>query len=94
MHGPVIEGDLEDEGYAVEGGDLRPKTAFVARGTVRIRAWKSQDLRRARSRYPAREWQKAGWTQLTRIPFGETRSLREEGSPRCPRASRCGQGCR
>jgi methylated-DNA-[protein]-cysteine S-methyltransferase len=72
--GPVMEEELEDEGYAVKVDETR--TADVREelsGYVDGRR-KTFDAPLA---FVGSEWQKAVWTELTRIPFGETRSYGE-----------------
>ena len=73
-YGPVMEEDLEDEGYAVEVDET--KTAFVRRELSEYAHGNRRtfDVPLALS---GSEWQKAVWTELTRIPFGETRSYGE-----------------
>ena len=72
--GPVIEEELEDEGYAVEVDETR---------TAGVREELSEYVDGRRKTFDAplafvgSEWQKAVWTELTRIPFGETRSYGE-----------------
>ena len=73
-HGPVIEEDLEDEGYSVETdrkktAPVRGELAEYANGNLR-----TFDVPLA---FSGSEWQKAVWAELTRIPFGETRSYGE-----------------
>jgi methylated-DNA-[protein]-cysteine S-methyltransferase len=73
-YGPVMERDLEDEGYAVEAdetkiADVRRELSEYADGKR-----KTFDVPLA---FSGSEWQKAVWTELTRIPFGETRSYGE-----------------
>jgi methylated-DNA-[protein]-cysteine S-methyltransferase len=73
-HGPVMERQLEDEGYAVATDESR---------TARVREELSEyaDGRRTTFDSPmaldGSEWQRAVWRELTRIPFGETRSYGE-----------------
>ncbi|HEV8045450.1 MAG TPA: methylated-DNA--[protein]-cysteine S-methyltransferase [Rubrobacter sp.] len=73
-YGPVMEEELQDEGYAVE--------ADVAR-TVGVRTELSEYVNGRRKTFDAplalvgSEWQKTVWMELTRIPFGETRSYGE-----------------
>jgi methylated-DNA-[protein]-cysteine S-methyltransferase len=73
-YGPVMEEDLEDEGYAVEVDET--KTA-----AVREELSEYANGRRKTFNVPltlvGSEWQKTVWTELTRIPFGETRSYGE-----------------
>ncbi len=86
-YGPVMERDLEDEGYAVEVDETR--TAAVRRELSEYANGerKTFDVRLA---FAGSEWQKAVWTELTRIPFGETRTYGEMaeaiGAPRAVRA--------
>jgi methylated-DNA-[protein]-cysteine S-methyltransferase len=86
-YGPVMEEVLEDEGYAVEVDET--KTA-----AVREELSEYANGRRKTFDVPltlaGSEWQKTVWTELTRIPFGETRSYGEVadalGSPGAARA--------
>jgi methylated-DNA-[protein]-cysteine S-methyltransferase len=73
-YGPVMEEDLEDEGYAVEVDET--KTAVVRRELSEYANGKREtfDVPLA---FSGSEWQKIVWTELTRIPFGETRSYGE-----------------
>jgi methylated-DNA-[protein]-cysteine S-methyltransferase len=70
-YGPVMEEDLEDEGYAVRADEER---------TARVREELSEYANGRRKTFgmplalAGSEWQKAVWMELTRIPFGETRS--------------------
>ena len=73
-YGPVMEEDLEDEGYAVEvdetrTADVRKELSEYANGDRM-----TFDVPLA---FAGSEWQKAVWAELTRIPFGETRSYGE-----------------
>jgi methylated-DNA-[protein]-cysteine S-methyltransferase len=72
--GPVMERALEGEGYAVEVDET--KTAVVRRELSEYANGNrtSFDVPLA---FAGSEWQKAVWTELTRIPFGETRSYGE-----------------
>jgi methylated-DNA-[protein]-cysteine S-methyltransferase len=73
-YGPVMEAELEDEGYTVETDETR--TAGVRRELaeyVRGRR-RTFDVPLA---FVGSVWQKAVWMELTRIPFGETRSYGE-----------------
>ena len=74
VYGPVMEEDLEDEGYAIEVNETR--TAAVRRELFEYTTGKRKtfDVPLA---FSGSEWQKAVWTELTRIPFGETRSYGE-----------------
>ena len=73
-HGPFMEEDLEDEGYTVE-------TDGTITAGVRKQLSEYAGGRRMTFDVPlafdGSEWQKAVWTELTRIPFGETRSYAE-----------------
>jgi methylated-DNA-[protein]-cysteine S-methyltransferase len=73
-HGPVMEEDLEDEGYTVE-------TDGTITAGVRKQLSEYAGGRRKTFEVPlafdGSEWQKAVWRELTRIPFGETRSYAE-----------------
>jgi methylated-DNA-[protein]-cysteine S-methyltransferase len=72
--GSDMEEDLEDEGYAVEADAAR---------TARVREELSEYAGGERTTFDTplafagSEWQKAVWMELTRIPFGETRSYGE-----------------
>jgi methylated-DNA-[protein]-cysteine S-methyltransferase len=73
-YGPVMEEVLEDEGYAVEvdetrTADVRKELSEYANGDRM-----TFDVPLA---FAGSEWQKAVWAELTRIPFGETRSYGE-----------------
>ena len=73
-YGPVMEEDLEDEGYTIEVDET--KTARVRRELFEYASGKRRtfDVPLALA---GSEWQNAVWTELTRIPFGETRSYGE-----------------
>ena len=73
-YGPVMEEDLEDEGYAVETDETR--TAGVRKELAEYVSGrrKTFDVPLA---FAGSEWQNAVWMELTRIPFGETRSYGE-----------------
>ena len=73
-YGPSMQRDLEDEGYAVEADET--KTAGVRRELSEYASGrrKTFDVPLA---FAGSEWQKAVWVELTRIPFGETRSYGE-----------------
>ena len=73
-YGPVMEEDLGDEGYAVEVDET--KTAVVRRELSEYAHGKRMTFD-APLALSGSEWQKAVWTELTRIPFGETRSYGE-----------------
>jgi methylated-DNA-[protein]-cysteine S-methyltransferase len=70
-YGPVMEEDLEDEGYAVEVDET--KTACVRKELSEYANGKRKtfDVPLA---FAGSAWQKAVWMELTHIPFGETRS--------------------
>jgi methylated-DNA-[protein]-cysteine S-methyltransferase len=73
-YGPVMEEDLEDEGYAVEADETR--TAGVQKELSEY----VNGLRRnfdVPLAFAGSVWQKVVWMELTRIPFGETRSYGE-----------------
>ena len=73
-YGPVMEQELEDEGYALEADETR---------TASVRKELSEYVNGRRKTFDAplafvgSEWQKTVWIELTRIPFGETRSYGE-----------------
>jgi methylated-DNA-[protein]-cysteine S-methyltransferase len=73
-YGPVMQQELEDEGYAIESDETR---------TAEVRDELSEYVNGRRKTFDAplafvgSQWQKAVWTELTRIPFGETRSYGE-----------------
>ena len=73
-YGPIMEQELEVEGYGVEADETR---------TASVREELSEYVNGRRKTFDAplafvgSEWQKAVWTELTRIPFGETRSYGE-----------------
>lgn len=73
-HGAVMEEGLEYEGYAVTADGSR---------TARVREELSEYAAGRRTMFDVplafagSEWQKAVWRELTRIPFGETRSYGE-----------------
>jgi methylated-DNA-[protein]-cysteine S-methyltransferase len=73
-HGPVMEQELEDEGYAIESDEIR---------TAEVRDELFEYVNGQRKTFDAplafvgSEWQKAVWTELRRIPFGVTRSYGE-----------------
>ena len=72
--GPVMEEDLEDEGYVVEGDEAR--TAGVRRELAEYVSGRRRNFDVPLA-FAGSEWQKAVWMELTRIPFGETRSYGE-----------------
>lgn len=73
-NGLAMEEDLKDEGYTVEPDETR---------TASVREELSEYAHGRRKTFDASlafvgsEWQKAVWMELTRIPFGETRSYGE-----------------
>ena len=73
-YGPVLERKLGDEGCAVTSDETR--TAAVRKELSEyVNGWrKTFDAPLA---FVGSEWQKAVWMELTRIPFGETRSYGE-----------------
>jgi methylated-DNA-[protein]-cysteine S-methyltransferase len=73
-YGPVMEAELEDEGYTVETEETR--TAGVRRELAEYVSGRRRtfDVPLA---FVGSVWQKAVWMELTRIPFGETRSYGE-----------------
>lgn len=70
-YGAVMERELEEDGYAVERDEEKA-------GPVRREISEYAAGRRTTFDLPLRlvgsEWQKTVWRELTRIPFGETRS--------------------
>lgn len=73
-YGPVMEEDLEDEGYVVEVDPA--KTSFVRRELSEYTAGNRRTFD-APLAFSGSAWQKEVWAELTRIPFGETRSYGE-----------------
>jgi methylated-DNA-[protein]-cysteine S-methyltransferase len=73
-YGPVLEEDLEDEGYAVETDETRTSGVRKELSEYVSGRRKTFDVPLA---FVGSEWQKAVWMELTRIPFGETRSYGE-----------------
>ena len=73
-YGPVMERELEDEGYTVTKDGSRTARAReeLAEYAAGRRTTFDSPLALAGS-----EWQRAVWRELTRIPFGETRSYGE-----------------
>ncbi len=69
--GPVMEEDLEDEGYTVQADETR--TAAVREELSEYASGRRRTFAMPLA-FAGSEWQKAVWTELTRIPFGETRS--------------------
>jgi methylated-DNA-[protein]-cysteine S-methyltransferase len=73
-YGPVLEEDLEDEGYAVEADETRTASVRKELSEYVSGRRKTFDVPLA---FAGSVWQKAVWMELTRIPFGETRSYGE-----------------
>ena len=73
-HGLVMEEDLEDEGYTVVKDDAR--TASVREELAEYANGQRKTFEVPLS-LSGSEWQKKVWMELTRIPFGETRSYGE-----------------
>ena len=73
-YGPVMEEDLEDEGYDVVADEAKTAVVRTELSEYADGERKTFDVPLALS---GSEWQKAVWTELTRIPFGETRSYGE-----------------
>jgi methylated-DNA-[protein]-cysteine S-methyltransferase len=73
-YGPVMEAELEDEGYTVE--TVESRTAGVRKELAEYISGrrKTFDVPLA---FVGSVWQEAVWMELTRIPFGETRSYGE-----------------
>ena len=70
----VMEEDLEDEGYTVVNDDTR--TASVREELSEYANGRRKTFEVSLS-LSGSEWQKRVWMELTRIPFGETRSYGE-----------------
>ena len=73
-YGPVLEQDLEDEGYTVETDETRTSGVRKELSEYVSGRRKTFDVPLA---FVGSVWQKAVWMELTRIPFGETRSYGE-----------------
>jgi methylated-DNA-[protein]-cysteine S-methyltransferase len=73
-YGPVMEEDLEDEGYIVEVDET--KTAGVRKELSEYANGRRKTFEVPLA-FAGSEWQRAVWMELTRIPFGETRSYGE-----------------
>lgn len=73
-HGAAMEEDLEYEGYALVVDESR--TAGV-RGELSEYAAGRRTTFGVPLAFRGSEWQKAVWRELTRIPYGETRSYGE-----------------
>jgi methylated-DNA-[protein]-cysteine S-methyltransferase len=74
VYGPVMEEDLEDEGYAVEADQTRTALVRTELSEYTSGKRKTFDVPLA---FSGSEWQKTVWAELTLIPFGETRSYGE-----------------
>jgi methylated-DNA-[protein]-cysteine S-methyltransferase len=74
VYGPVMEEDLEDEGYIVEVDQARTAPVRTELSEYTNGNRKTFDVPLA---FSGSEWQKTVWAELTRIPFGETRSYGE-----------------
>ena len=73
-YGLVLEEDLEVEGYAVEADETRTASVRKEVSAYVSGRRKTFDVPLA---FAGSVWQKAVWMELTRIPFGETRSYGE-----------------
>ena len=73
-YGPVMEEELEGEGYALEADEARTAGARTELTEYVNGRRKTFDAPLA---FVGSEWQKAVWMDLTLIPFGETRSYGE-----------------
>lgn len=73
-YGPVMERELEDEGYVVAADGTR--TARVGEELSEYAAGRRVTFD-APLAFEGSEWQRAVWRELTRIPFGETRAYGE-----------------
>ena len=73
-YGPFMEEDLEDEGYTVEVDQTKTAPVRTELSEYTNGKRKTFDVPLA---FSGSEWQKAVWAELTRIPFGETRSYGE-----------------
>lgn len=72
--GSVMEEELEDEGYVVEADETR--TAPVREELSEYASGRRKTID-APLAFAGSEWQRTVWLELTRIPFGETRSYGE-----------------
>ena len=70
-YGRVMEEDLEDEGYNVESDEARTAGVRKELSEYASGGRKTFDVPLS---FAGSEWQKAVWMELTRIPYGETRS--------------------
>lgn len=73
-YGPVMDQELEDEGYTVVTDETR--TTPVRREISEYAAGRRTAFGVPIS-FAGSEWQKSVWLELTRIPYGETRSYGE-----------------
>lgn len=73
-YGSVMEEDLEDEGYVVEADESRTAKVREELSEYTSGRRRTFDVPLA---FAGSEWQKVVWRELTRIPFGETRSYGE-----------------
>src|SRR5919202_4049299 len=73
-YGSVMEEDLEDEGYVVEADESRTAKVLGELSEYTSGRRMTFDVPLA---FAGSEWQKVVWRELTRIPFGETRSYGE-----------------
>ena len=73
-YGAAMEEDLEDEGYAVEADETRTASVREELSEYANGRRRTFDVPLA---FAGSQWQKAVWLELTRIPFGETRSYGE-----------------
>ena len=84
--GSAMEEELEDEGYVVEADETR--TAPVREECFEYASGRRKPFD-APLAFADSEWQRAVWLELTRIPFGETRSYGEIADALgCPGAAR------
>ncbi|MGH3148985.1 MAG: methylated-DNA--[protein]-cysteine S-methyltransferase [Rubrobacter sp.] len=72
--GPDIEEDLENEGYVVDADGSR--TAAVREELSEYTGGRRRTFDTPLA-FAGSEWQRSVWLELTRIPFGETRSYGE-----------------
>ncbi len=73
-YGSVMEEDLGYEGYAVEADESRTAKVREELSEYTSGRRRTFDVPLA---FAGSEWQKVVWRELTRIPFGETRSYGE-----------------
>lgn len=73
-YGPVMEMELADEGYFVAADEARTRRAREELSEYAAGRRATFDVPVV---FEGSEWQKAVWSELTRIPFGETRSYGE-----------------